>query len=59
MNQAVSSCGGGGSDTTLGNAHVVEDYLARTTTMYRIIAVGGTCSLNQLVRPSSGAGGNW
>ena len=26
----------------LDNAHVAEDYLARTTTMYRIIAVGGT-----------------
>jgi hypothetical protein len=30
---------GGGSDATLDNAHVAEDYLARTTTMYRIIAV--------------------
>jgi len=38
-----------GSDATLDNTHVAEDYLARTTTMYRIIAVGGTCSLNQLV----------
>jgi hypothetical protein len=45
MTQALSSCGGGGSDTTLDNAHVVEDYLARTTTMYRIIAVGRTCSV--------------
>jgi hypothetical protein len=26
-----------GSDATLDNAHVAEDYLARTTTMYRII----------------------
>jgi hypothetical protein len=25
------------ADATLDNAHVVEDYLARTTTMYRII----------------------
>ena len=33
------------SDATLDNAHVAEDYLARTTTMYRIIAVGRTCSL--------------
>jgi hypothetical protein len=36
-------CGHGwgtGSDATLDNAHVAEDYLARTTTMYRIIAVG-------------------
>jgi hypothetical protein len=31
-----------GSDATLDNAHVAEDDLARTTTMYRIIAVGGT-----------------
>jgi hypothetical protein len=31
-----------GSDATLDNAHVAEDYLARTTTMYRIIAVGRT-----------------
>ena len=31
-----------GSDATLDNAHVAEDYLARTTTMYRIIAVGGS-----------------
>ena len=29
-----------GSDATLHNAHVVEDYLARTPTMCRIIAVG-------------------
>jgi len=34
-----------GSDATLDNAHVAEDDLARTTTMYRIIAVGRTCSL--------------
>ena len=34
-----------GSDATLDNAHVAEDYLARTTTMYRIIAVGRTCSV--------------
>src|SRR5271169_4648163 len=35
-----------GSDATLDNAHVVEDYLARTTTMYWIIAVGSrTCSV--------------
>ena len=34
-----------GSDTTLDNAHVAEDYLARTPTMYRIIAVGRTCSV--------------
>jgi hypothetical protein len=27
-----------GSDSTLDNAHVAEDYLAGTTTMYRIIA---------------------
>src|SRR4029077_17305962 len=45
MTQAVSSCGGEASDTTLDNAHVVEDYLARTTTMYRIIAVGRICSV--------------
>ena len=32
-----------GSDATLDNAHVAEDYLARTPTMYRIIAVGRTC----------------
>jgi hypothetical protein len=32
MTQAVSGCGGGGSDATLDNAHVAEDYLARTTT---------------------------
>jgi hypothetical protein len=32
-----------------GQRSLAEDYLARTTTMYRIIAVGGTCSLNQLV----------
>jgi hypothetical protein len=42
MTQAVSSCGGTGSDATLDNAHVAEDYLARTTAMYRIIAVGRT-----------------
>jgi hypothetical protein len=42
---ASSSCGGMGSDTTLDNAHVAEDYLARTTTTYRIIAVGRTCSV--------------
>ena len=30
-----------GSDATLDNAHVAEDYLARTTTMYRIIALVG------------------
>ena len=36
---------GMGSDTTLDNAHVAEDYLARTTTTYRIIAVGRTCSV--------------
>jgi hypothetical protein len=35
-------CGGMGSDSTLDNAHVAEDYLARTTAMYRIIAVGRT-----------------
>src|SRR5271155_1613568 len=34
-----------GSDATLDNAHVAEDYLARTPTMYRIIAVGRTCSV--------------
>jgi hypothetical protein len=34
-----------GSDSTLDNAHVAEEYLARTTTMYRIIAVGRTCSV--------------
>ena len=34
-----------GSDATLDNAHVAEDYLARTTTTYRIIAVGRTCSV--------------
>jgi hypothetical protein len=34
-----------GSDATLDNAHVAEDYLARTPTMYRIIAVGRTCSI--------------
>ena len=34
-----------GSDAMLDNAHVAEDYLARTTTMYRIIAVGRTCSV--------------
>jgi hypothetical protein len=34
-----------GSDTTLDNAHVAEDYLARTPTMYRIISVGRTCSI--------------
>jgi hypothetical protein len=33
------------SDATLDNAHVAEGYLARTTTMYRIIAVGRTCSV--------------
>jgi hypothetical protein len=27
------------------NLIVAEDYLARTTTMYRIIAVGRTCSV--------------
>jgi hypothetical protein len=32
-------------DRTLDNVHVAEDYLARTTTMYRIIAVGRTCSV--------------
>ena len=42
---ASSSCGGTGSDTTLDNAHVAKDYLARTTTTYRIIAVGRTCSV--------------
>jgi hypothetical protein len=42
---ASSSCGGTGSDATLDNAHVAEDYLARTTTTYRIIAVGRTCSV--------------
>jgi hypothetical protein len=30
-----------GSDATLDNAHVAEDYLARTTTMYRIIQLVG------------------
>jgi hypothetical protein len=37
-----------GSDATLDNAHVAEDYLARTTTMYRIIAVGRTCSVPRI-----------
>jgi hypothetical protein len=46
MTQAVSGCGGGeltGSDAD--NAHVADDYLASTTTMYRIIGVGRTCSV--------------
>jgi hypothetical protein len=34
-----------GSDATLDNAHVAEDNLAKATTMYRIIAVGRTCSV--------------
>jgi hypothetical protein len=29
------------SDATLDNAHVAEDYLASTTTMYRIIVLVG------------------
>ena len=38
-----------GSDATLDNAHVAEDDLARTTTMYRIIVlVGLVLALNQL-----------
>ena len=50
-----------GIGATLDNAHVAEDYLARTTTMYRIIAVGlglysepGMCG--QAIKWS---GGNW
>ena len=36
---------GGGSDATPDNAQVAEAYLSRTPTMYRIIAVGRTCSV--------------
>jgi hypothetical protein len=47
MTQAVSAvvAAARGSDATLDNAHVAEDYLARTPTMYQIIAVGRTCSI--------------